>query len=186
MVTPCISHLFACLARDVWLDSGYIKTSVYRSFRGAASGKCRCIQRLAWSVCGYMPIRQFTRHLVWCFFCGPLYLAVHCWMQSVPEECSYAVFLGDHFRICRIQLFTWFDSGYIFMSVYGGLGGFHALREGGPWILILRSIPSCPGGSWTNFTYFHCEGGHASEVDSGYTFMRQSTVAFGKISHISR
>ena len=55
-------------------------------------------------------------------FYGPLYLAVACSTLFVPEEYSYAVFLGDDFRICRIQLFIWFDSGYIFMSVYGGLG----------------------------------------------------------------
>ena len=64
--------------------------------------------------------------------------------------------------------------------------GFQALREGGPRILILRSIPSCPGGCRTNFTHFHCEGGHAPEVNSGYTLMRQSTVASGRFSHIFR
>ena len=72
---------------------------------------------------------------------------------------------------------------HIYVSFWR-LGGFHALREGGPRILILRPIPSCPGGSWTNFSFSPGEGGHASEVDSGYTFMRQSTVAFGRISHI--
>ena len=83
----------------------------------------------------------------------------------------------------------WFDSGYMFMSVYRGLV-FHALRQGGPWTLVLRSIPSCAGGfwtishismmevdsllrsilahasvyghSWTNFQYFLHEGGFGS------------------------
>ena len=30
-------------------------------------------------------------------------------------------FLGDDFRICRIKLFLWFDSRYVFTSVYGGV-----------------------------------------------------------------
>ena len=75
---------------------------------------------------------------------GPLYLAVTCLTLGLPEEYNTWIVLGDDFRKCRIQLFTWFDSGYIFMSVYRGLVGFHALREGGPRILIVRSIPSCP------------------------------------------
>ena len=43
--------------------------------------------------------------------------------------------------------FFWFDSGYICMSVHRGLV-FHALREGGPRTLVLRSIPSFAGGFW--------------------------------------
>ena len=52
------------------------------------------------------------------------------------------------------------------------------LREGGPRIPILRSIPPCAGGFWTNFTHFHIEDGLVPEVDSGYMLMRQSTVTF--------
>ena len=46
----------------------------------------------------------------------------------------------------------WFDGGYIFrQSTEAWL--FHALlREGGPRIPILRSIPPCAGGFWTIFT----------------------------------
>ena len=58
---------------------------------------------------------------------------------------------------------------------------FHALREGGP--RFLGSIPSCARGFSTDFTQFNNEGGLAPEVDPGYTFMRQSTVTFGRISH---
>ena len=36
---------------------------------------------------------------------GPLYLAVPCSTLSVPEEHSFAVSLGDDFRIRRIQRF---------------------------------------------------------------------------------
>ena len=36
---------------------------------------------------------------------GPLYLAVACSTLSVPEKYSFAVFLGDDFRIRRIQRF---------------------------------------------------------------------------------
>ena len=42
--------------------------------------------------CGHVPMRQFTRYLVWWYFYGPLHLAAHRSMLSVPEECSYAVF----------------------------------------------------------------------------------------------
>ena len=43
---------------------------------------------------------------------------------------------------------------------------------------LLRSILPCPGGCRTNFTHFHCGGGLALEVDSGYTFMLQSTIDY--------
>ena len=42
--------------------------------------------------------------------------------------------------------------------------GFSRSREGGP--RIPRSILPCPGGSRTNFTHSHYEGGHAPEFDS--------------------
>ena len=46
--------------------------------------------------------RRFRRGW-WRRFHGPLYLAVACSTLFVPEE--YAVFLGEDFRICRIQRF---------------------------------------------------------------------------------
>ena len=42
---------------------------------------------------------------IWVVFCGPVYLAVACSTLSVPEEYSFAVCLGDDFRICHIQRF---------------------------------------------------------------------------------
>ena len=78
-------------------------------------------------------MRQTTGHLE--DFCG-ISTALCIWQSLVrrcstllvPEEYSYAVFLGDDFRICRIQLFTWFDSGYIFCVSLRRPGGFHAFR----------------------------------------------------------
>ena len=46
----------------------------------------------------------FGRFLRWYFY-GPSYLAVACSTLFVLEEYSYVVFLGDDFRICRIQRF---------------------------------------------------------------------------------
>ena len=84
----------------------------------------------------------------------------------------------------RIQLFLVRQWIHISVSLRRP-GCFQALlREGGPRILILRSIPPCAGGFWTNFTHFHGEDGLVPEVVSGYTLMRQSTVTFGRISHI--
>ena len=73
----------------------------------------------------------------------------------------------------------WFDSGYIFrQSTEAWL--FHALlREGGPRIPILTSIPPCARRFWANITHFHSEAGLVPEIDSGYMLMRQSTVTFG-------
>ena len=88
--------------------------------------RCFCTPRSAWSDGGYTHMRRSTGHLE--DFCGismaPCIWQSLCSMLSVPEEYSYAVFLGDHFWICRIQLFTGFDSAYMFLSVYGGLGDF--------------------------------------------------------------
>ena len=62
------------------------------------------------------------------YFYGPLYLAVACSTLFVPEEHSYAVFLGDDFRICGIQL------PYLvrqWIRIYVSLrrpGGLHAFR----------------------------------------------------------
>ena len=93
------SHLFACLARGVWLDSGYIFTSVYsgfweRCFRKMLMYSSPCL------VLQWIPAqRQFTRLLVWWYFYSPLYLAVDCSTLPVPEECIMWVILGDDFRM---------------------------------------------------------------------------------------
>ena len=120
--------------------------------------------------------------VAWCISTAP------CIWQSIVRRC---LCLRSTIR----GLFWEMTSGWIpysarylvrqWIHIYVSLRrlvGFHALREGGP--RIPRSILPCPGGCRTNFTHFHCEGGHAPEVDFGYTFMRQSPVAFGRISHI--
>ena len=106
MVTPLVSgrYLFACLARGVWLDSGYILRQSTRLLGEMASGICRCFQHLAWSVSGYMPMRQSTRHLE-VFFGVFLWPRVSGSRLFFPEEYEYAVFLGGYFGSCRIQRF---------------------------------------------------------------------------------
>ena len=71
-------------------------------------------------------------------FYGPLYLEVACSTLFVPEGC--AVFLGDDFWICRIQLFAWFESGYMFTSVCADLGDFMNFCVKVDRIVILGSI----------------------------------------------
>ena len=77
------------------------------------------------------------------------------------------IFLGDdfwiYFRIQRLFARQWIPVRVSSQRPWG----FHAfLREGGPRILILRSIPSFlspgAGDSWTNFSYFPHEGGLGS------------------------
>ena len=62
------------------------------------------------------------------------------------EECrkNWAL-LGDDVMCFRIQLFL---VRHTSVSIRRP-GCFHALREGGPRILVLRSIPPCAGGFWT-------------------------------------
>ena len=57
------------------------------------------------------------------FFYGHLYLAVACSTLSVLEEHSSSIFWEI---ISRYVVFSgsWFDSGYMFMSFYGGVGLF--------------------------------------------------------------
>ena len=69
------------------------------AFGRDASGKCRYILRFAWSVSGYMLMRQFPRLLARWYFYGPLYLAVDCSTLSVPEEYNTWIILGDDFRM---------------------------------------------------------------------------------------
>ena len=69
-VTCLLVFPVVCLARQ-WIQ---FYVSLQWLLGEMASGKCRCIQRLAWSVSGYTPVRQSTRHLegfLWWYFYGP-------------------------------------------------------------------------------------------------------------------
>ena len=48
----------------------------------------------------------------------PLVSGSHLFDAASPEEYSTWIILGYDFRICRIQFLLWFDSGYMFLSVY--------------------------------------------------------------------
>ena len=101
MVTPLYLAVTCLLVLPV-VSGSTVDTFLRQStvaFGRDASGKCRCILRLAWSFSGYMLMRQFTRLLVWWYFYGPLFLAVDCSTLPVPEEYIMWIILGDDFRM---------------------------------------------------------------------------------------
>ena len=95
----------------------------------------------------------------WCVS-SALCTLVPCWF--CPRSTGVWIILRDTSEWFRIQLFL--VRRWIRISVsLRRPGCFHALlRESGPRILILRSIPPCAGGVWTNFTHFPHEDGFGS------------------------
>ena len=81
-----------------FLGEDFCDVSVFYAQLGPISGTRTCVS-----------LRD-----IWVVFYCPLYLAVACATLSVPEEYSFAVFL------CA----SWFDSGYMVLSVYEGVGDF--------------------------------------------------------------
>ena len=68
-------------------------------------------------------VRQWMhvlRCLVW--FCGPLYLAATCSVLVLPEECGGRFFCETIAGFFPVFSAFWFDSGYMCLSVYGGVG----------------------------------------------------------------
>ena len=68
-------------------------------------------------------VRQWInvlRCLVW--FCGPLYLAATCSVLVLPEECGGRFFWETTSGFIPVFSAIWFDSGYMCLSVYGGVG----------------------------------------------------------------
>ena len=94
----------------------------------------------AWFDSGYM------YGVGWCVSTAPCtwQLLVRCWFCL--RSTDMWIILGDHFQIVPCSALS--GSRLIHTSVcLRRPGGSHALlREGGPRILILRSIPSCAGG----------------------------------------
>ena len=58
--------------------------------------------------------------LVW--FCGPLYLAATCSVLVLPDECGGRFFQETTSGFIPVFSAFWFDSGYMCLSVYGGVG----------------------------------------------------------------
>ena len=63
-------------------------------------------------------------HVFCCFlwFCGPLYLAAACSMLVLPEECGGGFFWETTSGFIPVFSTIWFDSGYMCLSVYRGVG----------------------------------------------------------------
>ena len=128
LVFTCLLVLpVVCLARQ-WI---HFYVSLQRLLGDTASGKSRCIQRLAWSVSGYTTMRQSTRHLE-DFFCGMS--TAPCFWQSFVRRCPCTPFFWD------------MTSGYAVFSSF-------LVRQ---WIHISVSLqwPGCfsctPAWRWTS------------------------------------
>ena len=115
-----------------FLGDGFYDVSVLYALLGPSVDTRSCVRlRDIWKIS-------------WSLY-GPLYLAVPCSTLFVLEEKSSSIFWEITPRYVVFSA-SWFDSGYMFMSFYGGVGLFtEFLHEGGTRTLrSVRIISTAP------------------------------------------